>query len=80
MICNCGFKADNREEFENHINSCKEVGTEEWEAKNSEIKTTKKVGRAGARKYKISEEVIKRIKEKRKNQGQGNAVREDKNP
>lgn len=32
MICNCGFKADDTKKFEQHIDTCIEVGTDEWEA------------------------------------------------
>ena len=32
MICDCGFKAENRNDFEKHIDTCPEVGTDTWEA------------------------------------------------
>ena len=32
MICNCGFKAVDREQFEEHIDTCVSVGTDEWES------------------------------------------------
>ena len=32
MICNCGYKAEDRPEFEEHINACESVGTDDWEA------------------------------------------------
>ncbi len=32
MICNCGYKAGDLEDFENHIDTCEKVGTDDWEA------------------------------------------------
>ena len=35
MICNCGFEAVDRQQFEEHINNCESVGTDDWEATTS---------------------------------------------
>ena len=31
MKCVCGFEAVNREEFEKHIDTCEQIGTDTWE-------------------------------------------------
>ena len=32
MICNCGYEASDLVDWENHIDNCDGVGTDEWEA------------------------------------------------
>ena len=32
MICNCGYEASNLEDWEDHIDICESVGTDEWDA------------------------------------------------